>query len=174
MDTPTPTDPQHLAGRFVVDFAAGRQTGLTAETIIEHLNDLEWDALGIYKIHRVDESGNLELVGVTDEDFDDVGGVFLTAADVRVARAGYERLIERARTAPPPCRVGLSMAKAGTASTRVYSVVLEAPAVCLDAIRDWVNRAQIEGMAMSAFGVAALADFAATTPDVILQDILAS
>jgi len=165
-------DPQRLLGRFVVEYAGSRDTGLTADVIRDRLSDPEWGALGIYKIHRVDEEGRLELVGVEDEDFDDDGALFLTGQDVKGARAGYERLIGFARSAPPPCRIALNMARTGSGDTRRYVVALELPAICLDSAARWLDAASPEGLSRSGSGVEALATYQATQPDVIIRDTL--
>lgn len=168
----TPIDPQRLLGRFVVEYDGCRDTGLTADVIIERLADPEWGALGIYKIHRVDAEGRLELVGVEDEDFDDNGVLLLTASDVKGARAGYERLIEFARSTPPPCKAQLHMARVGSGNNRSYVVSLELPAICLDVAGRWLDRAAPPGLARSGQGVAALVDYQATQPDIIIRDTL--
>lgn len=168
----TPPNPQRLQGRFVVEFSGSRDTGLTAEAIREHLSDPEWGALGIYKIHRVDEKGQLELVGVEDEDFDDDGGIFLTAADVKGARAGYERLIEYARQLPPPCRIALHMARLGSGDQRQYVVALELPAICLDSTGRWLDIASPEGLNRGERGVEALTTYQTRQPDIIIRDTL--
>ena len=167
-----PSDLQRLVGRFVVEYAGSRDTGLTADVIIERLADPEWDALSIYKIHRVDDEGRLELVGVEDEDFDDNGVLLLTATDVKDARGGYEKLIEFARVAPPPCKVQLHMARTGSGDNRRYVVSLEMPAICIDVAGRWLDRAAPPGLARSGQGVKALLEYQGTEPDIIIRDAL--
>lgn len=166
------SDPQNLIGRFVVEYAGCRDTGLTADVIVERLNDPEWGALGIYKIHRVDEHGRLELVGVEDEDFDDNGVFLLTATDVKDARAGYERLIEFARSSPPPCKAQLHMAKTGSGGNRRYVVSVELPAICLDVAARWLDRAAPPGLTRGGQGVKALLEYQESQPEIIIRDTL--
>lgn len=170
--TDTSPDSHRLIGRFVVEYAGSRDTGLTADVIIERLADPEWGALGIYKIHRVDAEGRLELVGVEDEDFDDSGALLLTAVDVKDARAGYERLIEFARSSPPPCKAQLHMARVGAGASRRYVVSIELPAICLDVAGRWLDRAAPPGLARSGHGVKALLEYQEAQPEVIIRDTL--
>jgi len=165
-------NPQNLIGRFVVEYAGYKDTGLTADVVIERLNDPEWDALGIYKIHRVDAEGRLELVGVEDEDFDDNGVFLLTATDVKDARAGYERLIEFARSSPPPCKAELHMARVGAGGNRRYVVSMELPAICLDVAGRWLDRAAPPGLVRSGQGVKVLLEYQESQPEVIIRDTL--
>lgn len=165
-------DPQRLVGRFVVEYAGYKDTGVTADVVIELLNDPEWAALGIYKIHRVDAEGRLELVGVEDEDFDDNGVFLLTATDVKDARAGYERLIEFARSSPPPCKSELHMARVGVGGSRKYVVSVELPAICLDVAGRWLERASPPGLSRSSQGVKALLEYQESQPEVIIRDTL--
>ncbi len=131
------------AGRFIVIRDGKRTTGLAHHQVVGLIESSNGADLTIYHIHRVDEAGRLELVGVEPIELTATSVFVLSFGSVQDARRQYDRLEEAARRAPPPCRVGLELRKVQDSGAS-HQVGLACPAVCADSVLHWLHAAGVE------------------------------
>jgi len=131
------------AGRFIVIRAGQKSTGLAHHQVVGLIESSDGADLTIYHIHRVDEAGRLELVGVEPAELTATSVFALSFGSVQEARRQYDDLEEAARRSPPPCRVGLQLRRVQESGAS-HQVGLACPAVCADSILHWLQSAGVE------------------------------
>jgi hypothetical protein len=134
-------------GLYVVDFGNHCGVGFTAEEIAELLESKEFADVQIYKIHRANPDGTMELKGIYKEIFQLESGMFFYAADEAIAQADFERLTDWADENLPPARCKVHLANNGDS----YVTALIYPAEFDDAFSRWLldgnyrTAGQVEG-----------------------------
>ncbi len=156
------------AGRFIVIRNGQRTTGLAHHQVVALIESSDGADLTIYHIHRVDEAGRLELVGVEPAELTATSVFVLSFGSVQDARRQYDRLEEAARRAPPPCRVGLQLRRVQEAGAS-HQVGLACPAVCADSILHWLQAAGVEAADLSQLDSDAHAAHGSTAEPVVRQ-----
>lgn len=165
------SDPATLMGRFIVHFEGATQTGVAAHEVLEYLNDEKTPVRDVFQIHRVDEEGRMELVGLAREDLKIPGGILVLRETVKDAREVYDDLLESAVETPPPCRVDMRLSRLSDPSR--FGVALLFPSVCTDAVMHWLARLDITTNGVSA-GTGALVVYREGSPNDILSTTLES
>jgi hypothetical protein len=99
--------PQRYTGLYVIRFAHGTVAGYVAEEVAMLLRASEHADATAYRIHRVDERGCLELIGVRLDDLTGESVMLLTRSDPALAADDFATLRQIARDTPPPCAVRL-------------------------------------------------------------------
>jgi hypothetical protein len=92
MVLPSVTHPERYRGLYVYDFGQWCAIGYTAEEIAILLEDQQTSGGQVYRIHRAQPDGTIEIAGVSTERFGLESGMFFYRADGDAARADYEQL----------------------------------------------------------------------------------
>lgn len=122
MKLPQVQEAQKYAGLYVVDFGDHSGVGFTAEEVAELLDSEPYADVQVYKIHRAEPDGTLELKGVSRERFGLEAGLFFDAADEATGREDMARLLAWAGQQPPPGRCKVHLARLGerTVTALIY------------------------------------------------------
>jgi hypothetical protein len=168
MNTPLtviPTDPPlpRPTGRFVVDFGDQTATGLTAREVAELLESERNAHIKIYRIHRADADGRMELVGVDRARFELEDGFLFWRTDAETARADFDALRAAAAASPPPCRARVHLVRLPQAA-RSHLVALLYPAEYVNEMSEWLTRIGYHGGEVVEGGVSAASGYLAA-PD---------
>jgi len=147
MKLPEIKEANKYTGLYVVDFGDHCGVGFTAEEVAELLESEQFADVQVYKVHRANPDGTMELKGVAKETFQLEAGMFFYAADEATARADFQRLAAWADEQLPPARCKVHLANTGN----VYLTALIYPAEFDDAFSRWLLDAnyrtdgQVEG-----------------------------
>jgi len=150
--------PQDYVGLLVYDFGDHVSVGYTAEEIGILLSSPLHAGGTVYRVHRADEAGRIELQGMQAEHLDREEGLLFTFDDEPGARADYVALTRRAEADPLPCPAKLMLAEL-EAGGPAFAVVLSYPAFAAAAVSAWLSQATFEGGRSVDGGVAALTRF---------------
>ena len=134
MKLPDIENADKYTGLYVVDFGDHCGVGFTAEEVAELLESEQFADIHIYKVHRANPDGTMELTGVSHQTFQLEAGMFFYAADEETARGDFQRLVTWARQQLPPARCKVHLAQTGEA----YLTVLIFPAEYDDAFSQWL------------------------------------
>ncbi len=163
MNLPEVKNADKYTGLYVVDFGDHCGMGFTAEEVAELLESEQFEDVQVYKVHRANPDGTMELKGVTKETFQLEAGMFFHANDAETARAEFERLTAWADEHLPPARCKVHLANNGDS----YVTALIYPAEFDDAFSRWLldgnyrTDGQVEG------GTGAAGRYYDAKPDVI-------
>jgi len=131
------TNSPRLLGRFLVKFQDATQTGLTAEQVIEILEEKPTETLEIFRIHRIVPNGRMELVGVAPAAFDQRDCLLFSRHRVKAAREDFDTIIQLSKGSPPPCRIQIQFSHVKQFDP-THVVVLIFPAPCSEAVGQWL------------------------------------
>ena len=130
-----------------MDFGDHCGVGFTAEEVAELLESEQFADVQVYKVHRANPDGTMELKGVSKETFQLEAGMFFYAADEATAQADFQRLTAWADEQLPPARCKVHLANTG----ETYVTALIYPAEFDDAFSRWLldgnyrTAGQVEG-----------------------------
>lgn len=147
MKLPEVKNADKYTGLYVVDFGDHCGVGFTADEIAELLESEQFAEVQVYKIHRANPDGTMELKGVPQQTFGLEAGMFFYAADESTARDDYQRLLEMADGQLPPSRCKVHLAHTG----ETFVTALIYPAEYDDAFSRWLldgnfrTAGQVEG-----------------------------
>jgi len=147
MKLPEINDADKYTGLYVIDFGDHCGVGFTAEEVAELLESERFADVQVYKVHRANPDGTMELKGVPHETFTLEAGMFFHAADEITAQADYERLLEWAEGQLPPARCKVHLAN----TDDWYITALIYPAEFDEAFSRWLldgdyrTAGQVEG-----------------------------
>jgi hypothetical protein len=156
MKLPQVSQPERYRGLYVFDFGEWAALGYTAEEIAMLLESEQYRDGKVYKIHRANPDGSLELRGLSRERFQFESGLFFYRSELPAARADHEALAGLARSRPPPCRAKLQLADFGplAADERLrFAVALIFPAEYEDEIGAWLADADYQGGDLAEGGI---------------------
>lgn len=168
MNPPDPPPRHNLPARFIVERHGRRAAPVTYEELSALIESEDITDAVIYRIHRVDADGRMELVGVRPAELARPDCLLLAFPEVRDARAEFDRLVAAARSAPPPCQVKLQLRRLDERDPP-HVVALLFPAVCDSAVGHWL---QSLGHRLEDFtdgGPEAWQDYAAAPDPIILE-----
>lgn len=134
MKLPEVENVDKYTGLYVVDFGDHCGVGFTAEEVAELLESDQFADVQVYKVHRANPDGTMELKGVPKQAFGLEAGIFFHAADATTAQADYQRLLAWADEQLPPARCKVHLASAGD----TYLTALIYPAEFDDAFSKWL------------------------------------
>jgi hypothetical protein len=152
MKLPEVQNADKYTGLYVVDFGDHCGVGFTAEEVTELLESERFADVQIYKVHRANPDGTMELAGISKQTFQLEAGMFFYANEEQDARADFERLTAWADEYLPPARCKVHLANHGDS----YVTALIYPAEFDDAFSGWLLDAnyrtagQVEGGAGAA------------------------
>ena len=147
MKLPEVKNADKYTGLYVVDFGDHCGVGFVAEEVAELLESEQFEDVQVYKVHRANPDGRMELKGVNKETFQLEAGMFFHAADAKTARDDFERLAAWADEHLPPARCKVKLANSGES----YVTALVYPAEFDDAFSKWLldgnyrTTGQVEG-----------------------------
>ncbi len=144
MKLPALTSPEKYTGLYVFDFGDQVAVGYTADEIAVLLESEKYADGKVYRIHRAQPDGSMELAGVSRERFRIEDGLLFHRSGIDEARADFEELIELASGSPPPCRLNLQLAlTSGPGHSYLTAAIF--PAEFTHDVADWLNRIGFEG-----------------------------
>lgn len=122
MKLPQIKEASKYVGLYVVDFGDHSGVGFTVAEVAELLESERFADVHVYKIHRAEPDGTMELKGVQPETFGLEAGMFFYAADEATGRDDYTRLLAWADRQLPPsrCKVHLSKTDEGIVMALIY------------------------------------------------------
>lgn len=104
MKLPDIQEPQRYTGLYVVDFGDHTGVGFKAEEVAALLEEEPLKEIRIYKIHRAQPDGTMDLRGVDPALFHLEAGLFFFADDEDTARREFEELVRLADETAPPAK----------------------------------------------------------------------
>lgn len=147
MNLPEFKNADKYTGLYVVDFGDHCGVGFTAEEVAELLESKQFAEVQIYKIHRANPDGTMELKGVNKDTFQLEAGMVFYAADETTAKNDHQRLLAWADEQLPPARCKVHLANTGES----FVTALIYPAEYDDAFSRWLldgsyqTAGQVEG-----------------------------
>ena len=134
MKLPEINEPNKYVGLYVVDFGDHCGVGFTASEVAELLESTQYADVQVFKVHRANPDGTLELKGVSRQTFQLEAGMFFHAADPDTAQADYDRLLAWADEQLPPSRCNVQLVQ--TDDSFVTAMIY--PAEFDDAFSRWL------------------------------------
>jgi len=134
MKLPEVKNADKYTGLYVVDFGDHCGVGFTADEVAELLESEQFVDVQVYKIHRANPDGMMELKGVPQQIFQLEAGMFFYATDETAAYDDYQRLLTWADEQLPPNRCKVHLAKTGDS----FVTALIYPAEYDDAFSKWL------------------------------------
>ncbi|MBN2563909.1 MAG: hypothetical protein JXQ75_23590 [Phycisphaerae bacterium] len=166
MDSGDEPDVTPLVGRFVVKCRGQTMTGLAAHEVVAILDSPDGGDAAVYRIHRVEADGRMELVGVSKRLFQTQDCFIFPRNQAEDARADFEAVRSAAAEAPPPCAIEVQLAKVARMALP-HVVVLVFPAACGEGVGHWLRRLGLRPGDHADGGVSALQAYRDAGPDVI-------
>lgn len=167
----SPSDPnstQPAAGSFIVHHDGQTSGGLSAAQVAELLEAHPGADLKIYRVHRVQPNGQMELVGVSAERFQLEDGFFFLRDSLESARADFLALCRLAENTPPPCRASVQLAELAGA-WRPFAVAMLYPAEYGPDMSEWLLRIGYEGGSTVEGGVSAVTSYLSAERKVVFR-----
>jgi hypothetical protein len=171
MNQPRKSGGGAVAGSFVVDFEGGRQVGLTAHDVAALVEGADGENAKIYRIHRLDEAGRMELVGISRGMFLAQDCLIFSRRQHADARADFEALRAAAAESLPPCRIELQLAEAPSL-VLPHVVVLVFCAACVEGVGHWLGGLGLQPGDRADGGPAAWQAYLEAGPRVIERETL--
>jgi hypothetical protein len=147
MKLPEIKEADKYTGLYVVDFGDRCGVGFAAEEIAELLESEQFSDVQVYKVHRANPDGTMELKGIKKETFQLEAGMFFYAKDAETAQGDYQRLMAWSDKQLPPARCKAHLAN----NEDSYVTALIYPAEFDDAFSKWLldgnyrTTGQVEG-----------------------------
>ena len=139
MTCPNASGDRAIVGRFIVQIGGERHSGLSAHDVAALLASRPGIEPTIYRLHRIDEAGRSEMIGVTPARFTSDDCLMFLRNEPDAARADYREIRSAADRMPPPCRIELEFAEVPPfAPPHVVAMVFVA--ACDEAVGAWLNR----------------------------------
>ena len=134
MKLPEVQNADKYTGMYVVDFGDHCGVGFTAEEVAELLEGERFADVQVYKVHRANPDGTMELKGVPQQTFQLETGMFFYAGNETTGRADFERLAAWADQQLPParCKVQLANVAGSIVTALIY------PAEYNDQFSQWL------------------------------------
>lgn len=160
-----------LPGRFIVKFVDATQSNLSAEQVIELLDAEAASVQEVFRIHRIDDHGRMELAGISLADFSRRDCLLFSRNHVRNAREDFDAVLELASRSPPPCRVEVQFGHVKQPDPS-HVVVLIFPAPCSESVGQWLSDAGLRLGDQANGSPAVLAAYENAAPQVVKQHTL--
>lgn len=168
MIMPTLEQPQRYQGLYVYDFGDWTAVGYTAEEIAVLLESEAYRGGKVYRIHRAQPDGQMELRGVPAERLQVESGMFFYRAELERARADFEELRTAAQRTPAPCRAFLHLVDRSPALEQArFVTALVFPAEHEDDIGQWLLAMGFQGGDRAEGGISHVSNYYAEEKTII-------
>ncbi len=154
-------------GLYVFDFGEWAAVGYTSEEIAMLLESETYRHGKVYRIHRADPAGNMELQAVAPERFQLESGLFFYRSESAAAHRDFKELASLAEQTPPPCRAVLQLAETGATATGPFVTALIFPAEYDEDVGSWLLALDYAGGDLAEGGISHVTNFYAA-PHVIM------
>ena len=141
MNLPKIEKPQKYTGLYIFDFGDQTAIGFTATEIAELLESEKYADGKVYKIHRAEPDGTMEITAVPRRRFQLEAGMLFYCRDEAAARDDFQRLADIAEETLPPCRAKTHLARL---TDDKFLVALIYPAEYDDQISSWLIKANFK------------------------------
>ncbi len=164
MKLPRLEKPDRYQGLYVFDFGDHAGVGFTAEEVAELLDSERYKDGKVYKIHRAYPDGRLELKGVSAQKFQLETGMFFYSRDEATSKADFERLVNLAVRAAPPCRAKVHLARYNDDQ---YVVAMIYPAEHDDEVSAWLLEGEYRTAGEVEGGTSAVERYYQAKPEIL-------
>lgn len=169
MKLPEVKNAQKYVGLYVVDFGDSCSLGFTAQEVAELLESEKFADAKVYKIHRAQPDGTMELKGVLRETFELEMGMFFYSEEQGQARDNFEALVKLAKESDPPCRAKVHLARY---DDHKYAVGIIYPAEYNDQVSSWLNDGGVRLAGFAEGGIEAVQRYYADGPEILESEQL--
>ena len=166
MKLPTLQNAEKYRGLYVYDFGDQVAVGYTAEEIAILLESERFRGGKVYRIHRAQPDGSLELQGVSQRRFELEEGLMFYQPDRQQAVQDFDTLRRLAQEASPPCRAKWQLAKLDKAPLP-YLTALIYPAEYSPDVSEWLNEIGFDGGERVEGGCSVVTDYYQSNPLVL-------
>ncbi len=142
MKLPKTDNAEKYAGLYVIDFQGQCGIGYVAEEVATLLESERFAEVKVYKIHRGQPDGTMELAGVPREKFSLESGMFFHCRDENSGRRDFQVLCGWSEKQLPPCRAKLHLARS---DNNPLLMALIYPAEYEQEIGRWINDSGFRG-----------------------------
>jgi hypothetical protein len=164
MKLPKLERPEKYAGLYVFDFGDQAGVGFTAEEVAELLESERYHEGKVYKIYRAYPDGRMEIKGVPAQTFQLESGMLFYATSREQAKADFQKLVNMAVSAEPPCRAKVHLAKY---TDDKFAVALIYPAEYEDEIGSWLLARNYRTTGAAEGGTGAVERYYQDAPEII-------
>jgi hypothetical protein len=109
LQLPPLRDPQRYAGLYAVQFAHGVAVGYTFDEVAIVLAEQAYCECPVYRIHRIDAAGRVELAGISARDLAGDECMIFASRDAAQASGDFAALRRLAAEDPLPCGVRIEL-----------------------------------------------------------------
>ncbi len=169
MKLPEVKNAQKYVGLYVVDFGDSCSLGFTAQEVAELLESEEFADAKVYKIHRAQPDGTMELKGVRREIFELEMGMFFYSQEQGQARDNFEAMVKLAKESDPPCRAKVHLVQY---DDHKYAVGIIYPAEYNDQVSSWLNDSGIRLAGFAEGGIETVQRYYADGPEILGREQL--
>jgi hypothetical protein len=160
-------------GLYVYDFGEWSAVGYTAEEIAVLLESEAYAGGRVYRIHRIQPDGSMELRGVSPERFRLESGMFFWRSGREAAEADFRGLLMAAQRTVPPCRAVLQVVeRIGVQETCPFATALIFPAEYEDDVAAWLAQMDYRGGDLAEGGPSHVSNFYALERRVLAEQQL--
>ena len=136
MKLPKTDDAEKYVGLYVIDFQGQCGIGYVAEEVATLLESERFAEVKVYKIHRAQPDGTMELAGVSREKFVLESGMFFHCRDENSGRRDFQALCDWSKKQLPPCRAKLHLTQS---DNNLLLMALIYPAEYEQEIGQWIG-----------------------------------
>jgi len=137
MRIPQTDNPEKYMGFYIIDFGEQCSIGYTAAEVALLLESEKYADVKVYKIHRAQPDGTLELRGTSRESFFQESGMFFHYHREETGDNQFQALLDWSRQQPPPCRTALQLVKR---SDNEFLLALIYPAEYEQEVGEWIRQ----------------------------------
>ena len=173
MKIPPLQQPERYAGSYLLDLGDRVCVGYTADEVAVLLETEECRSATAYLIHRVDERGNVELVGVSTKDVVRRDILIFAFDSPDAARTAFSCLRRLAAKTPAPCPCSMELTDFdGVEPSHVISLTF--PQAASGQLSAWLERNEFDAGDRVFGGPQTLSQYQAAAPTPIAQCLLAT
>ena len=136
MKLPKTDNAEKYVGLYVIDFQGQCGIGYVAEEVATLLESERFAEVKVYKIHRAQPDGTMELAGVSREKFVLESGMFFHCRDENSGRRDFQALCDWSKKQLPPCRAKLHLTQS---DNNLLLMALIYPAEYEQEIGQWIG-----------------------------------
>lgn len=171
MKLPPLIHPEKYVGLYVFDFGDHVSVGYTGAEVTMLLQSEQHRSGQVYRIHRVQANGCIELQGVSGATFSRRDGMLFLRREAAAARVDFDHLLELGRQTPPPCHLQIELARLHEPEGFGVTAVLF-PAESTHDVGRWLQSIGFAGGDAATGGVEEVDQYEASARDVLERRLL--